>query len=158
MKQERYTDGEKKREAGKEWGAIEKSARRARGGGDAMQRGKLERVVERRRRRRSEQERERKRAVSTRSNSFGVSLEEARQKEGDGEQNKSNQGIFRRRDVWPKSIRTPSLPHSAPHSADTPSGRSTHTRRARASLHLLPRKKATKCGPRLSIKEKQTHD
>lgn len=51
----------------------------------------------------------RKRAVATCSNSFGVSLEEARQKEGDGEQNKSNQGIFRRRDVWPKSIRTPSL-------------------------------------------------
>lgn len=155
MKQERYTDGEKERETGREGGAIEKSARRARGGGDATQREKLERAVERRRRRTSERERGRKRAVSTCSNSFGVSLEEARQKEGDGEQNKSNQGIFRRRDVWPKSIRTPSLPHSARHSADTPSGRSTHahTHRARASLHLLPRKKATKYGPRLLIKE-----
>lgn len=38
----------------------------------------------------------RKRAVATCSNSFGVSLEEARQKEGERQQNKSNQGIFHR--------------------------------------------------------------
>lgn len=57
-------------------------------------------------------------AVSTCSNSFGVSLEEARLRERERlrergwEQNKSNQGIFRRRDVWPKSISASSLPHS----------------------------------------------
>lgn len=35
-------------------------------------------------------------------NSFGVSLEAAREKARDKEQNKSNQGIFSRRDVWRK--------------------------------------------------------
>lgn len=44
---------------------------------------------------------------------IGVSLEEVREKERYREQNKSNQGIFRR-DVWPKSISTPSFAHSAP--------------------------------------------
>lgn len=88
-------------------GAIEKSAGKA---GERDKNGQRESGRESKEdSEEGRSERGRGRTVSTCSNSFGVSLEEARQKEGDREQNKSNQGIFRRRDVWPKSISTPSL-------------------------------------------------
>ncbi len=90
---------------------MERSLERARDG-ETKTGSRKARESGRERKEASERAEERKRAVSTCSNSFGVSLEEARQKEGDREQNKSNQGIFRR-DVWPKSISTPSLPYSA---------------------------------------------
>lgn len=54
-----------------------------------------------------------------------------------------------------KNSFTPSLRPAL--SRHTIRAKHTHAHRARASLHLLPRKKATKYGPRLLIKEKQTH-